>query len=112
MPSIARRRLSGAENRLVVISVGSLPVKLVSGRIVVIHQALLVPGIAAILILLLQLYNNHGVTTTFGQGATLSRNGVVFATGTRLRKHLYQLDGKLIAPSTAKGTTACHTYCF
>ena len=98
--------VSGAKNGLVVTGVGSLPVKLVSGRIVVIHQALLVPGIAANLISSSQLYDNHGVTTTFGQGATLSRNGVVIATGTRLRKHLYQLDGELIAPSTAKGATA------
>ncbi|GAA5967612.1 hypothetical protein JCM8115_007001 [Rhodotorula mucilaginosa] len=94
--------VSGAKNGLVVTGVGSLPVKLVSGRIVVIHQALLVPGIAANLISSSQLYDNHGVTTTFGQGATLSRNGVVIATGTRLRKHLYPLDGELIAPSTAK----------
>ncbi|GAA5970924.1 hypothetical protein JCM8115_005499 [Rhodotorula mucilaginosa] len=94
--------VSGAKNGLVVTGVGSLLVKLVSGRIVVIHQALLVPGIAANLISSSQLYDNHGVTTTFGQGATLSRNGVVIATGTRLRKHLYQLDGELIAPSTAK----------
>ncbi|TKA50032.1 hypothetical protein B0A53_06528 [Rhodotorula sp. CCFEE 5036] len=95
--------VSGAKNGLVVTGVGSLLVKLVSGRTVVIHQALLVPGIAANLISSLQLYDNHGVTTTFGQGATLSRNGVVIATGTLLRKHLYQLDGELIAPSTAKG---------
>ena len=74
--------VSGAKNGLVVTGVGSLPVKLVSGRIVVIHQALLVPGIAANLISSSQLYDNHGVTTTFGQGATLSRNGVVIATGT------------------------------
>ncbi|TKA53431.1 hypothetical protein B0A53_04421 [Rhodotorula sp. CCFEE 5036] len=94
--------VSGAKNGLMVTGVGSLLVKLVSGRIVVIHQALLVPGIAANLISSSQLYDNHGVTTTFGQGATLSRNGVVIATGTRLRKHLYQLDGELIAPSTAK----------
>ena len=98
--------VSGAKNGLVVTGVGSLLVKLVSGRIVVIHQALLVPGIAANLISSSQLYDNHGVTTTFGQGATLSRNGVVIATGTRLRKHLYQLNGELIAPSTAKGATA------
>jgi transposase InsO family protein len=98
--------VSGAKNGLVVTGVGSLLVKLVSGRIVVIHQALLVPGIAANLISSSQLYDNHGVTTTFGQGATLSRNGVVIATGTRLRKHLYQLNGELIAPSAAKGATA------
>ncbi|GAA5958593.1 hypothetical protein JCM8115_002514 [Rhodotorula mucilaginosa] len=35
------------------------------------------PGIAANLISSSQLYDNHGVTTTFGQGATLSRNGVL-----------------------------------
>ena len=89
-----------------VTGVGSLLVKLVSGRIVVIHQALLMPGIAANLISTSQLYDSHGATTTFGQGDTFSRDGVVIATGTRLRKHLYQLDGELIAPSRAKGTTA------
>ncbi|GAA5871002.1 hypothetical protein JCM3774_003500 [Rhodotorula dairenensis] len=98
--------VSGAKNGLVFTGVGSLLVKLISGRIVVIHQALLVPGIAANLISSSQLYENHVVTTTFGQGATLSRNGVVIATGTRLRRHLYQLDGELIALSMAKGATA------
>ncbi|GAA5864036.1 hypothetical protein JCM3774_006358 [Rhodotorula dairenensis] len=98
--------VSGAKNGLVVTGVGSLLVKLIGGRIVVIHQALLVPEIAANLVLSSQLYDNHGITTTFGQGATLSRNGVVIATGTRLRMHLYQRDGELIAPSTAEGAIA------
>ena len=98
--------VSGAKNGLVFTGVGSLLVKLISGRIVVIHQALLVPGIAANLISSSQLYDNHSVTTTFGQGATLLGNGVVIATDTRLRKHLYQLDGELIAPSTVNGATA------
>ena len=97
--------VSGAKNGLVVIGVGSLLVKLVSGRIEVIHQVLLVPGIAANLISLSQLYYYHGVMTTFGQGATLWRKGTVIATGTRLWKHLYQLNGELIAPSAAKGAT-------
>ncbi|KWU41241.1 hypothetical protein RHOSPDRAFT_37215 [Rhodotorula sp. JG-1b] len=42
--------VSGAKNGLMVTGVGSLLVKLVSGRVVVIYQALLVPGIAANLI--------------------------------------------------------------
>ncbi|KWU40977.1 hypothetical protein RHOSPDRAFT_37495, partial [Rhodotorula sp. JG-1b] len=64
--------------------------------------ALLVPGIAANLLSTSRLYNHHGVTTTFGKEATLSRDGVVLATGSRLRQHLYQLDGELIAPTSTK----------
>ncbi|KWU41949.1 hypothetical protein RHOSPDRAFT_36512 [Rhodotorula sp. JG-1b] len=77
-----------------------------SAGLAVIHQALLVSRIAAKLISLPQLYDNHNITTTFEQGATLSLNGVVIAAGTRLRKHLYQLGCELIDPSTAKGATA------
>ena len=98
--------VSGDKNGLVVTGVGSLLLKLASGRVVVIHQALLVPGIAANLLSTSQLYDNHGVTTTFGKEATLSRDGVVLATGSRLRKHLYQLDGELIAPASAEGAAA------
>ena len=64
--------VSGAKNGLVVTGVSSLFVKLVSGRIVVIYQALLVLGIAVNLILSWLVHDNHGVTTTFGQGASLS----------------------------------------
>ncbi|GAA6026934.1 hypothetical protein JCM8202_005054, partial [Rhodotorula sphaerocarpa] len=98
--------VSGAKNGLMVTGVGTLSVKLASGRIVSIHQALLVPGIAANLLSSSQLYDNHGVTSTFSEHATLSRDGSVIATGTRLRKHLYQLDGNFIAPVAAKGATA------
>ncbi|GAA5869503.1 hypothetical protein JCM3774_001470 [Rhodotorula dairenensis] len=98
--------VSGNKNGLVVTGVGSLLLKLASGRSVVIHQALLVPGIAVNLLSTSQLYDNHGVTTTFGKEATLSRDGVVLATGSRLRKHLYQLDGELIAPASAKDQCA------
>ncbi|GAA5993774.1 hypothetical protein JCM10908_006295 [Rhodotorula pacifica] len=77
-----------------------------SGRVVLVHQALLVPGIAANLLLSSQLYDNHGITTTFAEHATLLRNGNVIATGTRLSKHLYQLHGDLIPPAAAKGATA------
>ncbi|GAA5993759.1 hypothetical protein JCM10908_002625 [Rhodotorula pacifica] len=96
----------GAKNGLMVTGVGSLSVKLASGRVVSVHQALLVPGIAANLLLLSQLYDNHGITTTFAEHATLSRDGSVIATGTRLCKHLYQLDGALIPPAAAKRATA------
>ncbi|GAA5888400.1 hypothetical protein JCM3774_002846, partial [Rhodotorula dairenensis] len=98
--------VSGNKNGLVVTGVGSLLLKLASGRIIVIHQALLVPGIAANLLSTSQSYDNHGVTTTFGKEATLSRDGVVLATGSRLRKHLYQLNGEFIAPASAKGAAA------
>ncbi|GAA5884701.1 hypothetical protein JCM3774_001880 [Rhodotorula dairenensis] len=110
--NLCRCRLSpvggvyGAKNGLVVTGVGSLLLRLISCRIVVIHQALLVPGIAANLVSSSELYNNHSLTTTFEQGATLSGNGAVIATGTRLRQRLYQLDGELIAPSTAEDATA------
>ena len=75
----------GTKNALVVTGAGLLLIKLISGRIVVIRRALLVPGIAANLILLSQLYNNYGVMTTVGQGATLLHNSVMIATGTGLR---------------------------
>ncbi|KWU43031.1 hypothetical protein RHOSPDRAFT_26581 [Rhodotorula sp. JG-1b] len=94
--------VSGNKNGLVVTGVDSLLLKLASGRVVVIHQALLAPGIAANLLSTSQLYDNHGVTT-FGKEVTLLRDGVVLATGSRLRQHLYQLDGELIAPTSTKG---------
>ena len=87
MPSVASQWRLWHQNR-VCGHQWSLLVKLVSGRVMVLHQALLVPGIAANLISSLQLYDNHGATTMFGQGAILSRNGTVIATGTRLGKHL------------------------
>lgn len=97
--------VSGNKNGLVVTGVDSLLLKLASGRVVVIHQALLAPGIAANLLSTSQLYDNHGVTT-FGKEVTLLRDGVVLATGSRLRQHLYQLDGELIAPTSTKGAAA------
>ncbi|GAA5983669.1 hypothetical protein JCM10908_000375 [Rhodotorula pacifica] len=88
-----------------VTGVNSLVVKLASGRVVLVHQALLLPGIAANLLSSLQLYDNHGMTTTFAKHAILSRDGSVIATGTRLRKHFSQLDGAFVPPAAAKDAT-------
>ncbi|GEM12653.1 gag-Pol polyprotein [Rhodotorula toruloides] len=97
--------LSG-KNGLKVTSVGSLSVKLTGGRVVKINRALLVPGITVNLVSTSQLYDLHGVTTTFGKDAILSRNGQVIATGSRLTSNLYRLNGALVDPSAAEGAYA------
>ncbi|GEM12761.1 gag-Pol polyprotein [Rhodotorula toruloides] len=96
--------LSG-KNGLKVTGVGSLSVKLTGGRVVKINRALLVPGITVNLVSTSQLYNLHGVTTTFGKDAILSRNGQVIATGSRLTSNLYRLNGALVDPSAAEGAS-------
>jgi hypothetical protein len=65
---------SGAQNALVITGVGSDLVKLVSGREP--EKSLMSTGIVANIVLSSHLYNNPGITTTFGQGATLSCNKV------------------------------------
>ncbi|GEM07629.1 gag-Pol polyprotein [Rhodotorula toruloides] len=97
--------LSG-KTGLKVTGVGSLSVKLAGGRVVKINRALLVPGITVNLVSISQLYDLHGVTTTFGTGAILSRNGQVIATGSRLTSNLYRLNGALVDPSAAEGAYA------
>ncbi|GEM09458.1 gag-Pol polyprotein [Rhodotorula toruloides] len=97
--------LSG-KNGLKVTGVGSLSVKLTGGRVVKINRALLVPGITVNLVSTSQLYDLHGVTTTFGKDAILSRNGQVVATGSRLTSNLYRLNGALVDPSAAEGAYA------
>ncbi|CDR39882.1 hypothetical protein NBRC10512_000405 [Rhodotorula toruloides] len=97
--------LSG-KNGLKVMGVGSLSVKLASGRVVKVERALFVPGITVNLVSTSQLYDLHGVTTTFGKGAVLSRNGQVVATGSRLTSNLYQLDGALVDPPAVEGASA------
>ncbi|GAA5857408.1 hypothetical protein JCM9279_001791 [Rhodotorula babjevae] len=87
------------QNGLQVTGVGSLHMRLADGRVVKINGALLVPGIACTLLSLGQLYDLHGVTTTFGQDAILSRKSTVLASGTRLGRGLYRLDGELVAPA-------------
>ncbi|GEM08048.1 gag-Pol polyprotein [Rhodotorula toruloides] len=99
------RGLSG-KNGHKVTGVGSLSVKLAGRRVVKINRALLVPGITVNLVSTSQLYDLHGVTTTFGKGAILSRNGQVVATGSRLTSNLYRLNGALVDPSAAEGAYA------
>ncbi|GEM12712.1 gag-Pol polyprotein [Rhodotorula toruloides] len=67
------------------------------------RRALLVPGITVNLVSTSQPYDLHGVTTTFGKGAILSRKGQVVATGSRLTSNLYRLNGALVDPSAAEG---------
>ncbi|GEM10170.1 hypothetical protein Rt10032_c10g4187 [Rhodotorula toruloides] len=105
MHAFARGGLSG-KNGLKVTGVGSLSVKLTGGRVVKINRALLVPGITVNLVSTSQLYDLHGVTTTFGKDAILSRNGQVIATGSRLTSNLYRLNGALVDPSAAEGAYA------
>lgn len=82
------RGFPGAKICLVVTGIGSLPVQVASGKMVVTHQALLVPSIAARLLLLSQLDNNHSFATIFEMDTTLSRDGVLSAARTSLRGHL------------------------
>ncbi|GAA5885398.1 hypothetical protein JCM16303_006035 [Sporobolomyces ruberrimus] len=66
--------------------------------IVKINKALLVPGISRNLLSSSQLFDLHGIVSTFGEAATLSRQDRVVATGSRLSNGLCQLDGTLIDP--------------
>ncbi|GAA5824654.1 hypothetical protein JCM3770_003672, partial [Rhodotorula araucariae] len=63
------------------------------------NGALLVPGISTTLISSAQLYDLHGVTSTLAKHATLARNNVVLANGSRISRGLYRLDGELAYPS-------------
>jgi hypothetical protein len=85
-------------NPLKVTGIGSLTVKLSDDSIVKINKALLVPGISRNLLSSSQLFDLHGIVSTFGESATLSRQDRVVATGSRLSNGLYQLDGTLIDP--------------
>ncbi|GAA5891344.1 hypothetical protein JCM16303_005742, partial [Sporobolomyces ruberrimus] len=96
-PSAVRGILSGT-NGLKVTGIGSLTVKLSDDSIVKINKALLVPGISRNLLSSSQLFDLHGIVSTFGGLATPSRQDRVVATGSRLSNGLYQLDGTLIDP--------------
>ncbi|GAA5828679.1 hypothetical protein JCM3770_003857, partial [Rhodotorula araucariae] len=63
------------------------------------NDALLVPGISTSLISSAQLYDLHGVTSAFAKHATLARNNVVLANGSRIGRGLYRLDSELAYPS-------------
>ncbi|GAA6056495.1 hypothetical protein JCM3770_007030 [Rhodotorula araucariae] len=67
------------QNGLKVTGAGTLLLRLASGRIVKLNGALLVPGISTTLISSAQLYDLHGVTSTFAKHATLARDNVVLA---------------------------------
>lgn len=64
------------------------------------------PDIATNLLLRPQLLDNHSVTTSFAQNATMERGGMISATGPHLRKNLYQGDGALVPPCEVQGATA------
>ncbi|GAA5971756.1 hypothetical protein JCM3765_005605 [Sporobolomyces pararoseus] len=91
---------------LKVLGVGSVTLRLANGRLVSVNKVLYVPGISHNLLSASQLFDLHNVTSTFGEGATLSRNGQVLATGTRLKNNLYKLDGTLVNPSSPSGASA------
>ncbi|GAA5829977.1 hypothetical protein JCM3770_000360, partial [Rhodotorula araucariae] len=101
------------QNGLKATGVGTLLLRLAHGRIVKLNGALLVPGISTTLISSAQLYDLHGVTTTFAKHATLTRNGVPVAKGSRIGHGLYRLDGELVHPSPntvgpAAGNEVCN----
>ncbi|GAA5825927.1 hypothetical protein JCM3770_000128, partial [Rhodotorula araucariae] len=86
-------------NGLKVTGVGTLLLRLASGRVVKLNGALLVRVSRLPLISSAQLYNLHGVTSTFAKHATLARDNVVLAHGSRIGRGLYRLDGELAYPS-------------
>ncbi|GAA5824433.1 hypothetical protein JCM3770_004613 [Rhodotorula araucariae] len=73
-------------NGLQVTGVGTLLLRLASGRIVKLNGALLVPGISTTLI-------------SSAQHTTLARDNVVLANGSRISRGLYRLHGDLAYPS-------------
>ncbi|GAA5913711.1 hypothetical protein JCM6882_002323 [Rhodosporidiobolus microsporus] len=89
--------LSG-KNGLRVIGVGSIFIRLATGCLVTLDNALCVPGISANLISASQLYDLHGVTCSFGKGATLVKaRSLPPVLG--VTNNLYRLDGELVEPS-------------
>ena len=96
--------ITTGQNGLRVTGVGSLTIRLANGAVVKVNKALLVPGISTNLLSTSQIFDLHGITTTLGSKATLSRNGSVVATGSRVANNLYRLDGTLVPP--VRGATA------
>ncbi|GAA5884193.1 hypothetical protein JCM1840_007050, partial [Sporobolomyces johnsonii] len=84
--------IGGNANALIATGVGSLSLRLRSGRFVVVRNALLVKGLKTVLLSSGQLWDLHGVASHFAEHATLTRNGAVIATGTRTKGSLYLLD--------------------
>ncbi|GAA5917753.1 uncharacterized protein JCM6883_004817, partial [Sporobolomyces salmoneus] len=74
---------------LKVLGVGSLSLRLSNGHLVSISKVLYVPGISTTLISASKLYDLHGITSVFGEGAILKHGNEVLATGSRVRGSLY-----------------------
>ncbi|GAA5920781.1 hypothetical protein JCM5296_001754, partial [Sporobolomyces johnsonii] len=98
--------IGGNANALIATGVGSLSLRLRSGRFVVVKNALLVEGLKTVLLSSGQLWDLHGVTSHFAEHATLTRNGAVVATGTRTKGSLYLLDGVVATPPSSQGALA------
>ncbi|GEM11218.1 gag-Pol polyprotein [Rhodotorula toruloides] len=99
--------LSG-KNGLKVTGVGSLSVKLAGGRVVKINRALLVPGITVNLVSISQLYDLHGVTTTFGKGAILSETAKSSIDALAQSKHVTGLKVDGSGRSKTSGSHICN----
>ncbi|GEM08157.1 gag-Pol polyprotein [Rhodotorula toruloides] len=99
--------LSG-KNGLKVTGVGSLSVKLAGGRVVKINRALLVPGITVNLVSTSQLYDLHGVTTTFGKGAILSETAKSSIDALARSKHVTGLKVGGSGRSKTSGSHVCN----
>ncbi|GAA5822787.1 hypothetical protein JCM3770_000004 [Rhodotorula araucariae] len=95
--------LTTNQNGFKVTGFGTLFLRLASGCVVKLNSALLVPGISTTLISLAQLYDLHVGSSTFVKHATLARNNVVLAKGSRVERGLYRLNGELVnlSPSVA-----------
>ncbi|GAA6003788.1 hypothetical protein JCM5350_005237, partial [Sporobolomyces pararoseus] len=83
---------------LKVLGVGTLTLRLSNGRLVSLNNVLFVPGISTTLISASKLYDLHGITSEFGERATLKRGNEVVATGSRVGGSLYSLDATLVRP--------------
>ncbi|GAA6058476.1 hypothetical protein NBRC10513_001142, partial [Rhodotorula toruloides] len=87
-------------NSLKATGVGTITVRLDSGKVLTIGDVLFVEGISATLLSTSVLYRRSGISTTFGDKATVARGNKVAATGTQVKDGLYILDGTLITPLT------------
>ncbi|EGU10936.1 2-hydroxymuconic semialdehyde dehydrogenase [Rhodotorula toruloides ATCC 204091] len=93
-------------NSLKATGVGTITVRLDSGKVLTIGDVLFVEGISATLLSTSVLYRRSGISTTFGDKATVARGNKVAATGTQVKDGLYILDGTLITPLTTTGACA------
>ncbi|GAA5879078.1 hypothetical protein JCM8547_006025 [Rhodosporidiobolus lusitaniae] len=79
--------------------VGTVHLRLASGKVVALNQTLLIPGIPTKLISVGKLFDLHSLKLSCCKGAVLTCNSFAIATSSRLSNRLYCLNSELVLPS-------------